>query len=37
MEEGFVRLEKVSKIYGSGEVQIKAVDEIEFSIEKENL
>ena len=34
MEEGFVRLEKVSKIYGSGEVQIKAVDEIEFSIEK---
>ena len=34
MEQGFVRLEKVSKIYGSGEVQIKAVDEIEFSIEK---
>ncbi len=34
MEKAFVRLEKVTKVYGKGEVQIKAVDGIDFSIEK---
>ena len=30
----FVRLEQVTKVYGKGDVQIKAVDGIDFSIEK---
>ena len=30
----FVRLEQVKKVYGKGDVQIKAVDGIDFSIEK---
>ena len=34
MEKAFVTLEKVTKVYGKGEVQIKAVDGIDFSIEK---
>ncbi len=34
MEKSFVTLEQVTKIYGKGEVQIKAVDGIDFSIEK---
>lgn len=33
-DENFVRLEKVSKIYGKGDVQIKAADEISFSVRK---
>lgn len=33
-QEGFVRLEKVSKIYGTKEVQIVAADEISFEIAK---
>lgn len=32
--EGYVKLEKVSKIYGSKEVKIVAVDEISFEIAK---
>lgn len=32
--ENFVKLEKVSKIYRMGEVEIRAVDEIEFGVEK---
>lgn len=34
MEKGFVTLEQVTKVYGKGDVQIKAVDGIDFSIEK---
>lgn len=34
MEESYVKLEKVSKIYGSGEVKIVAVNEISFEIRK---
>lgn len=34
MEKAFVTLEQVTKVYGKGEVQIKAVDGIDFSIEK---
>ena len=34
MEKAFVTLEKVTKVYGKGDVQIKAVDGIDFSIEK---
>ncbi len=34
MEKSFVTLEQVTKIYGKGEVQIKAVDGIDLSIEK---
>lgn len=34
MEKAFVTLEQVTKVYGKGEVQIKAVDSIDFSIEK---
>lgn len=30
----FVRLEQITKVYGKGDVQIKAVDGIDFSIEK---
>jgi putative ABC transport system ATP-binding protein len=32
--EDFIRFEKVSKIYKSGEVQVKALDEMDFSIRK---
>lgn len=34
MEKAFITLEQVTKVYGKGEVQIKAVDGIDFSIEK---
>ncbi len=34
MEKGFVTLEQVTKVYGKGDVQIKAVDGIDFSINK---
>ena len=33
-EKEFVKLDRVSKIYGNKEVKIVAVDEISFSIEK---
>ena len=33
-EKSYVKLENVSKIYGSGEVKIVAVDEISFEITK---
>lgn len=33
----YIELKNVSKIYGSGEVQIKAVDSVDFSIEKGEL
>ena len=32
--DAYVKLEKVSKIYGTGEVMIKAADEISFEITK---
>ena len=32
--EDFIRFEKVSKIYKSGEVRVKALDEMDFSIKK---
>lgn len=34
MTNEFVKLDKVSKIYGKGEVKIKAADEISFSVDK---
>ena len=34
MDKAFVTLEQVTKVYGKGEVLIKAVDGIDFSIEK---
>ena len=34
MQNAYVRLDKVSKIYQMGEVEIKAVDEISFEISK---
>ncbi|MDO5337278.1 MAG: ABC transporter ATP-binding protein [Eubacteriales bacterium] len=34
MEEAYVKLDHVSKIYGTGDVKIKAVDEINFEIQK---
>lgn len=34
MEKGFITLEQVTKVYGKGDVQIKAVDGIDFSINK---
>lgn len=36
-EKSYVKLENVSKIYGSGEVKIVAVDEISFEITKGSL
>lgn len=33
-DDSFVKLEKVSKIYGKGDVQIRAADEISFSVKK---
>lgn len=33
-EKDFVRLKNVSKIYRMGEVEIRAVDKIEFAIDK---
>ncbi len=33
-KKDFVKLEKVSKIYKMGEVEIRAVNEIEFSLDK---
>ena len=33
-KEGYVKLDKVSKIYKMGEVEIRAVDEISFEIAK---
>ena len=35
MQNAYVKLDKVSKIYQMGEVEIKAVDEISFEISKE--
>lgn len=32
--ENYIKLDKVSRIYGTKEVPIKAVDEISFQIEK---
>ena len=32
--ENYIKLDKVSRIYGTNEVPIKAVDEISFQIEK---
>lgn len=34
MEQAYVKLDHVSKVYGTGDVQIKAVDEINFEIQK---
>ena len=34
MQNAYVKLDKVSKIYQMGEVEIKAVDEISFEISK---
>ncbi|MBQ7580196.1 MAG: ABC transporter ATP-binding protein [Clostridia bacterium] len=34
---GYIELNNVSKVYGSGEVQIKAVDSVSFSVEKGEL
>lgn len=36
-EDGFVRLENVTKVYRMGEVEIRAVDGVDFSIQKESL
>lgn len=35
--ENFVKLEQVTKVYQMGEVEIRAVDGIDFAIEKVNL
>lgn len=34
MEQAYVKLDHVSKVYGTGDVQIKAVDEINFEIQR---